>query len=92
MTTKQHTCFTAHCDECKRDFELNGITMHYDTPGEAICMAEEYEWQQLTDGQLICEHCVSALLIRGEIEENPDDEDDAFAYRLVAASAAPTTA
>jgi len=81
MTIKQHACFSAHCDACKRAFEQDGIKLHWDTEAEALSHARDYDWFKLPDGRLICDVCIETMLERGEVVASEAPE---FAYQAAA--------
>jgi hypothetical protein len=81
---KQHSCFTAHCDDCGNSYENgDGVTLHYDSAEEAIDEAEGNDWANLSDGRLVCYGCVSDLIKRSVIErDDSDDLDTDIAYLI----------
>lgn len=80
---QQHTCFTAHCDECKNAHESDEfILLHYDSAEQAVSEAEGCDWVSLSDGRLICDRCIRDLITRGKVEKCQDDDHE-HAYHLV---------
>lgn len=85
MTIKQHVCFTADCDACKKPFEQDGITLHWDSEAEARSHARDYDWFTLPDRRLLCEYCIEAMLKSGEVKESLLNE---YAYESADSHAA----
>ena len=57
MTYEIKNCYIIECDGCKKGIENLDYTPHFDTPGEAVEMAEDGEWR-CSGGHHWCPDCV----------------------------------